>query len=306
VKSSLTVTSEIDIEGWIGSVFSEQDVKQKSVVIKKKFNFHISILFCGFLQKYNFLYYILTRPTTLPEFSRMELSVLFERDGTASLRPAQFVADDVCCGPQRTSQFGDESARRKERADHLAVPFLQEEFAVVFVRRVYQKVDVVFPFVTHVHQLSLGERQQFVGQRLIGQVIEEQFAVVVGIVARNALFVVQHQLVADAEDHVPVRLLREEPFAQQARRFDISGLAHAHHLAQELGGIVAVFEHLIADDVVEFLVCERQRFGRGVYQLLVGIDAESSAAVGVVAEKLVGKDIGPERGIVARSISSTR
>ena len=79
--------------------------------------------------------------------------------------------------------------------------------------------------VTHVHQLSLGERQQFVGQRLIGQVIEEQFAVVVGIVARNALFVVQHQLVADAEDHVTVRLLREEPFAQQARRFDISGLA---------------------------------------------------------------------------------
>ena len=61
----------------------------------------------------------------------MELSVLFERDGTASLRPAQFVADDVCCGPQRTSQFGDESARRKERADHLAVPFLQEEFAVI-------------------------------------------------------------------------------------------------------------------------------------------------------------------------------
>ena len=27
---------------------------------------------------------------------------------------------------------------------------------------------------------------------------------------------------------------------------------------------------LIADDVVELLVCERQRFGRGVYQLLVG------------------------------------
>lgn len=99
MKSSLTVTSEIDIEGWIGSVFSEQDVKQKSVVIKKKFNFHISILFCGFLQKYNFLYYILTRPMTLPEFSRMELSVLFERDGAAALRPSQFVADDMDCGP---------------------------------------------------------------------------------------------------------------------------------------------------------------------------------------------------------------
>ena len=69
------------------------------------------------------------------------------------------------CGAERAPQFRRESAGRKECADHFSIPFLQEELAVIFVRGVYQEIDIVFPLVAYVQQLPFGEGQQFVGER---------------------------------------------------------------------------------------------------------------------------------------------
>lgn len=113
-------------------------------------------------------------------------------------------------GAERASQFRHESAGREECADHFTIPFPEEELAVIFVRGIYQEVYAVFPLVAHVHQFPLGEGQQFVGERLVGQVVQEQFSVIVGIVAGYALFVVENQFVADVEHNPPVRFFWEK------------------------------------------------------------------------------------------------
>ena len=203
------------------------------------------------------------------------------------------------CGAERAPQFRRESAGRKECADHFSIPFLQEELAVIFVRGVYQEIDIVFPLVAYVQQLPFGEGQQFVGERLVGQVVQEQFSVIVGVVAGYAPLVVKKQFVADVEHDPAVRFLGEKPFAEQARGLDVAGLADPHYFAQELRRVVTVFEYLVADHVVEFLVCKRQGFGRSVDQLLVGEYAQAAAAMGIVAEEFLHEDVRTEGGAIA-------
>ena len=78
-----------------------------------------------------------------------------------------------------------------------------------------------------------------------------------------------------------------------------SGFADPRYFAQELCRVVAVFEHLVANYVVEFLVRKRQGFGRCVDQLLVGEYTQAAAAVGVVAEEFLHEYVRSERRTIA-------
>lgn len=74
-----------------------------------------------------------------------------------------------------------------------------------------------------------------------------------------------------------------------------------HDLGDELFGIFRVFEHLVADHIVERLLSEGEQFAVGFDELLVRIDQYLPAAVRVVLHVFVGNDVGTIHRVMPRT-----
>lgn len=96
-----------------------------------------------------------------------------------------------------------------------------------------------------------------------------------------------------------MRLLGKHQFAEHARGLDIPAFADPDHLFDEPGGIVGMFEDLVADHIIESIFFERELFAVGLDELLVRVNQDFPAAMGVVVRKLVGYHIGTKHRIVS-------
>lgn len=78
-----------------------------------------------------------------------------------------------------------------------------------------------------------------------------------------------------------------------------------HDLGDELFGIFRVFEHLVADHIVERLLSEGEQFAVGFDELLVRIDQYLPAAVRVVLQYLSAMTSERYIGLCPEPISRT-
>ena len=198
----------------------------------------------------------------------------------------EFFPDKVVAGLERAVYFGQPPARREDFHGHLPVPFAGEETAVIVVLGIYEIFDRPLPFDAVEQQVGFGYVEHLERQRLVGKVVEKDLAVVVAVVTRHPLLFVKYEFVFDEQDHPAVRLLGKHQFAEHARGLDIPAFADPDHLFDEPGGIVGMFENLVADHIIESIFFERELLAVGFDELLVRVNQDFSAAMGVVVRKL--------------------
>ena len=185
----------------------------------------------------------------------------------------EFFPDKVVTSLERAVYLGQSPARREDFHGHLPVPFAGEETAVIVVLGIYEIFDCPLPFDAVEQQVGFGYVEHLERQRLVGQVVEKDLAVVVAVVTRHLLLFVKYEFVFDKQDYPAVRLLGKHQFAEHARGLDIPAFTDP--------APATTFTHLDATTVLS-----RDIASQGIYPAVDPLDSTSR----ILSPEVVGQE----------------